>query len=152
MISSDGGSNSALVTSDGAVAGGGGGGGGGGSNSVLLSWGAYLGSTGYYMDAWSRASGGVSATITEEAVIVAPFAGTITLITLALSGGNTDQDFQLFVNGVAQVTVEPATTELLHYATHTVSVSVSKGDSLAVKFNAGTAPAETLVGALLEAS
>jgi len=141
-----------LITSAGAIEGGGGG--GGGSNSVLLSWGGYSAGTNQFFDAFGPYSGGVvNTTANEESTITAPFAGTVTTLVLNLSSGNTDQVFELWVNGVSKSTTSPGATEVLHYGVYTIaSVDVAKGDALTLTRTAGTASAETGVQVVLTAS
>ena len=119
------------------------------AKTALLVWGLYASGTGYFFDAWARRAGNSNATESEETWCVAPFAGTITQVTLCLSTANTNQVFSLYKNGSSALTVSPTSTASLHSKILDVSLSVAKDDELSVILTSGTASIESGFEALL---
>lgn len=122
----------------------------GGGAKVLLTFGGYTSMAGFYLDANSPSSGGISASRDEETSTLAPFDGDIVGAHLYLGTANINQDWKVWKRDTDSHTFSTPNANSINTVTFATPVSVTKGDKVNIEFDAGSVPGNARVDLLLE--
>lgn len=113
----------------------------------VLSWGAKLDSHGRYAIALGKASDGDHNTLEPKTEHTVPKAGDIKALSYNTKAGDVTSVLKLIVNGLVTDTI---TLTGLVGADTTLSRAIAVGDQLAIEFDSGTDPKESILDIYVE--